>query len=228
VIEILTSAQMRAIEAAAIESGSVSGAALMERAGAAAVAALLAERPDLARGAHRAAVLCGPGNNGGDGYVIARLLAQRGWAVEVLTWGDPARGSPDASAMRRMWTGPTAPLHELGDSGFGKPWPEVVVDAVFGTGMTRELPDDLSRYLNGIDHWISRVRPRCLVLAVDLPSGVHPDTGEAPRLLLPAALTVTFHAEKRGHRIGRGPGLCGKVVVADIGLGPWDHHRHDA
>jgi hydroxyethylthiazole kinase-like uncharacterized protein yjeF len=226
--EILTSAQMRAIERAAIESGKVSGAQLMERAGAAAVAALFAERPALAQGRHRAAVLCGPGNNGGDGYVIARLLAGRGWAVEVLAWGDPARMSPDARGMKRMWDGPTEPLHVLGDFGFAQPWPEVVVDAVFGTGLTREIPREVSRVLNGIDFWIARVRPGCTVLAVDLPSGVNPDTGACPLSVLPADLTVTFHAEKHGHRLGRGPKLCGKVVVADIGLGPWDHHRHDA
>jgi len=228
--EILTSAQMRAIERAAIDSGSVTGAELMERAGAATVAALFAARPELAKGGHRAAVLAGPGNNGGDGYVIARLLTARGWTVEVLAWGEAGRMSADARAMRGRWDtlGPTEPLGVLGDFGFAQPWPEVVVDAVFGTGMTRQMPDKVSQVLTGIDHWIWRVRPRCTVLAVDLPSGLCPDTGQTLGRVLPADLTVTFHARKRGHRLGQGPKLCGKLVVADIGLGPWDHHRHDA
>ena len=228
--EILTSAQMRSIEGAAIESGAVTGLDLMERAGAGVVAAALAHWPELAQGVHRAAVLCGPGNNGGDGYVIARLLAERGWAVEVLAWGDPARLPPDARAMRAAWDrfGPVAPLHGLGDVGFAQPWPGLVVDALFGTGLTRPLPDDVCNILTGIDHWIDRVRPGCRFLAVDIPSGLCADTGRILGRVLPAGLTVSFHARKHGHLLGDGPRLCGKVVVADIGLGPWDDHRHDA
>ncbi len=228
--EILTSAQMRAIEGAAIDSGAVTGLELMERAGAGVVAALIEAHPELGQGAHRAAVLCGPGNNGGDGYVIARLLAERGWAVEVLAWGDRARLPPDARAMREAWDrlGPTAPLHALGDFGFAKPWPEVVVDALFGTGLTRPMPDEIANVLTGIDHWHCRVRAPCTFVAVDIPSGLCADTGRNLGRVLHADLTVTFHAEKHGHRLADGPKLCGKRVVADIGLAPWDHHRHDA
>lgn len=227
--EILTSAQMRSIEAAAIESGAVTGLELMERAGAGAVAAVLAQWPDLAKGGHRAAVLCGPGNNGGDGYVIARLLAERGWMVQVLAWGEPGDGAPDARAMRIGWDrfGPVAPLGSLGDFGFAQLWPELVVDALFGTGLTRALPEPLGNVLTGIDHWDERVRPGCRFVAVDIPSGLCADTGRKLGRVLPAGLTVTFHAEKHGHRLEDGPKLCGKVVVVDIGLDPWDHHRHD-
>jgi hydroxyethylthiazole kinase-like uncharacterized protein yjeF len=87
--ELLTAAQMRAIEQAAIESGQVTGLELMERAGRGVVEAILEEWPELATTSHRAVVLCGPGNNGGDGFVVARLLRDRGWEVEVFLYGDP-------------------------------------------------------------------------------------------------------------------------------------------
>ncbi|MEO1471546.1 MAG: NAD(P)H-hydrate epimerase, partial [Pseudomonadota bacterium] len=105
--ELLTAAQMRAIEQAAIDAGEVTGLALMERAGQGVVDAVLAWRPVLAEGAHRAVVLCGPGNNGGDGFVIARLLHARGWEVEVYLYGrDPAALDtlpPDAAENARRW-----------------------------------------------------------------------------------------------------------------------------
>ena len=87
-MELLTAAQMRAIEQAAIASGEVTGLELMERAGRGVAEAVLEWRPELATTAHRAVVLCGPGNNGGDGFVVARLLKQRGWKVEVFLYGD--------------------------------------------------------------------------------------------------------------------------------------------
>ena len=110
--DVLTSEQMRAAEAAAIESGAASGLDLMERAGAGCVDAILAEWPALAEAPDRAMVLCGPGNNGGDGFVIARLLAQKGWQVAVFCLGDPDRLPADAQTNYRRWSelGDTAPL----------------------------------------------------------------------------------------------------------------------
>ena len=88
--ELLTAAQMRAIETAAIESGEVTGLELMERAGRGVVEAIFEEWPELKATSHRAVVLCGPGNNGGDGFVVARLLKEWGWEVEVFLYGDMA------------------------------------------------------------------------------------------------------------------------------------------
>ena len=99
--EVLTAAQMKAIEAAAIASGEVTGLELMERAGAGVVAAVLEEWPEMALTPQRAVVLCGPGNNGGDGFVVARLLRERGWEVEVFLYGDPSRLPPDAALIPR-------------------------------------------------------------------------------------------------------------------------------
>ena len=101
--ELLTAAQMRAIEQAAIASGEVTGLELMERAGRGVVEAILEWRPELAKTAHRAVVLCGPGNNGGDGFVVARLLKDRGWEVEVFLYGDEAKLPPDAAENARLW-----------------------------------------------------------------------------------------------------------------------------
>ncbi len=205
---ILTAAEMRALEGRAIASGAVSGLELMERAGRGVVEAVLQHWPELARGAHRALVLCGPGNNGGDGYVVARLLAGRGWQVTVLALGDPARLPPDAAANRARWE-KIGPVHPLTDD--ARPAEaDLVVDALFGIGLARpvRLPLDSLR------------RAGRRAVAVDLPSGLDADTGQVvgDGAVFPAELTVTFHALKPGHVSGLGPELCGTVVVCDIGL----------
>jgi hydroxyethylthiazole kinase-like uncharacterized protein yjeF len=220
--DLLTAAQMRAIETAAIESGAATGLELMERAGRGVVEAIFEEWPELAKTSHRAVVLCGPGNNGGDGFVVARLLKEWGWEVDVVLHGDPERLPPDARANHDLWcamgtvrTGPFGPTADL------------VVDAVFGTGLTRPveepvLREDFARISAAAGAGQGRA-PR--TVAIDLPSGLHADTGaviggttergsRAPRVML----TVTFHAEKCAHRIGDGPGHCGRVVVKSIGL----------
>jgi hydroxyethylthiazole kinase-like uncharacterized protein yjeF len=220
---------MRAIEAAAIASGAVTGRELMERAGAGVVAAVLAEWPELAEGAHSAVVLCGPGNNGGDGFVVARLLKERGWAVRVLFSGDPARLPPDAAANHAQWVplGAIEPLdEETLRSGRDS---DIYVDAIFGAGLTRPVAGDIAEaltHMNGRNGDLAYYQPR--LIAVDAPSGLCLDSGMVPGQTrsaraepsLPArcALTVTFHAPKVGHFLGYGPQVCGKLVVADIGL----------
>ncbi len=222
--EVLTSAQMRAIEAAAIATGQVTGLDLMERAGAAVVEAALARWPALAEGPHRAAVLCGPGNNGGDGFVIARLLAGRGWTVACFALGDPAALPPDAATNRTRWTaiGETLPLdHPTRGvmSGFAPlEVPDLIVDALFGTGLTRPLTGLGRDAPSGISDWMERVMLRVPTVAVDLPSGLSADSGRNLGCRLRADLTVTFHRPKLGHYLGEGPELCGDLVVADIGL----------
>ena len=138
--ELLTAAQMRAIEQAAIESGEVTGLALMERAGRGVVDAIFEEWPELAKAPHRAVVLCGPGNNGGDGFVIARRLRDKGWDVELLLFGDPAKLPPDARTNFEIWSrmGDVTPLTvEAASQG---PRPTLLVDAMFGTGLSRAIP----------------------------------------------------------------------------------------
>jgi len=209
--DVLTSEQMRSAEAVAIGSGAASGLDLMERAGAGCVDAILAEWPALAETPDRATVLCGPGNNGGDGFVIARLLARKGWQVAVYCMGDPDRMPADAQTNYRRWSelGDTAPLEAAADADPGA----LLVDALFGTGLTRPL-EGLLREL------ATKTAPR--VVAVDIPSGLCADSGRVLGAAMRADLTVTFHAAKPGHYLADGPGQCGRLAVADIGL------SHDA
>ncbi|MFY0311417.1 NAD(P)H-hydrate dehydratase [Leisingera sp. D0M16] len=262
--ELLTAAQMRAIEQAAIESGEVTGLELMERAGQGVVDAIFEEWPELAdeRGAgpsrspeylekdekpRRAVVLCGPGNNGGDGFVVARLLKERGWAVEVFLYGDADKLPPDAKVNYERWReiGSEEPL--TGGCLASVIEPDLLVDALFGTGLTRPLPDDIRKTF----HWLLKFRPewkeespsrktrRTLrKVAVDIPSGLSSDTGfpitdadeteEAAdteggwpyfmSAVFHAHLTVTFHSPKISHFLGAVVINGTRVNVVDIGL----------
>ncbi|WP_372840115.1 NAD(P)H-hydrate dehydratase [Phaeovulum sp.] len=210
--ELVTTAQMRAIEASAIASGATTGAQLMERAAAGVVAAIMAEWPDLVAG--RAVVLAGPGNNGGDGFAVARLLHEAGWAVRVFQYAAPAQMPPDAEAMRARWRalGPVADFAAF-DANAGDF--DLVVDALFGIGMSRPMPPTPQAEA------LRSLRPR--LLAIDLPSGLDADTGALIEPALVASLTVTFHAAKPGHYLGAGPQSCGRLVVADIGIASSQH-----
>lgn len=194
---ILTAAEMRAAEAAAIAAGTPVEA-LMDRAGTAAAEAVWRYA-----GALPTLVLCGPGNNGGDGYVIALRLQERGIPVRVAAAGEPR--TPAAAAARARWTGP------LEDLASAPPAP-VLVDALFGTGLTRGLDESLAQRLARLAA-AARVR-----VAVDLPSGVATDDG---RILSPVPdfdLTVTFATLKPSHRLQPAARHMARVVVADIGI----------
>ena len=219
--EILTTARMRAIESAAMASGRVSGLDLMERAGRAVAGQIRLRWPKPGR----AMVLCGPGNNGGDGYVIARLLHGAGWRVRVL--GLQGQPGPDAAAMKRHWQeiGPVQPLtRECLRSG---PGCDVYVDAIFGTGLTRPPEGRIAAilaHIGGAEGGSFRDR----LVAVDCPSGLCMDSGimlgsprEGGEFDPHARLTVAFDSPKPGHLLERGPVLCGELVIADIGLRPW-------
>lgn len=185
-------------DAAAIAAGTP-GLALMERAGAAvadAVCARFARQPTL--------VLCGPGNNGGDGYVAARLLKDRGWPVEVRSLGEPA--TQDAQAASARWDGVTRPLN-------GALEPGVWIDALFGAGLSRPLEGPAAAAALRMADVPEQV------VAVDVPSGLPGDTGKPQGPAARAALTVTFHAKKPAHLLEPGRDRCGEVLVADIGLG---------
>lgn len=224
-VELLTSAQMRAVEQTEIESGAVTGLQLMERAGRGAVAAALVKWPELSEGAHRALILCGPGNNGGDGFVIARRLADRGWAVDVFLRGDAEKLPPDARTNHDVWAGMGAVQKFDPEAIQACERPDLFVDAVFGTGLTRTMPDDLAMALE-TQMMGNRTRGHAIRrLAIDCPSGLNLDTGMVPASdddKLPRVnstdLTVSFHSLKAGHRLGLGPTLCGDVQVVDIGL----------
>mgnify|MGYP000026457243 CR=1 FL=1 len=228
--ELLTSAQMRAIEQAAIASGSVTGLTLMERAGQGVVDAIFDEWPELALSSYKAVVLCGPGNNGGDGFVIARLLKQRGWGVEVFLYGDPENLPPDARVNYQRWggMGEVQALKSETFPQFHKCHFDVICDALFGTGLARPVQGDVANVLKrmrlGGWSYERSLRQTEHYVAVDIPTSICADSGQ---LILEkenalahfrADLTVTFHAPKLGHFLADGPDIVGKLVVKDIGL----------
>ena len=235
--ELLTAAQMRAIEQAAIDSGEVTGLELMERAGQGVVDAILEEWPELAKTSHRAVVLCGPGNNGGDGFVVARLLKERGWEVEVFLYGDAEKLPPDAKVNHDRWSdlGPVSSLSfptvsEEEGAGFSdriympdaseKP-AALFVDAVFGIGLSRPM-SGLFHALgtNDVELGISPKLTPVRHVAIDLPSGLFTDVPVRPgyREVILAELTVAFHAPKPVHLHPDMQPYLGRVVVKDIGL----------
>ncbi|HJU77808.1 MAG TPA: NAD(P)H-hydrate dehydratase [Sphingomicrobium sp.] len=194
---ILTADRMRAAEAAAIDSGT-SVEELMERAGAA-----LAEAVRRFAGPMPALILAGPGNNGGDGYVTARHLAERGAPVRVAALAEPT--SDAAKWARSQWTGEVETL-----SPDTVPAP-LVIDALFGTGLKRGL-EDASLLLSQLVH------DAVVAVACDLPSGVATDSGKLLNPLPDYDMTVTFGALKPAHRLHPAMHKCGRVVLADIGI----------
>lgn len=202
---ILTAQAMRAADAAAIAAGTP-GVELMRRAGVAvadAVAACTGPAPVL--------VVCGPGNNGGDGYVAARHLAARGARVRLAALAEPR--SDAAIRARAAWDGPVEPLADAAPA-------PVLVDALFGTGATRPLDpaarDPLARLVDAAH----------FSLAVDLPSGLQTDTGALLSAVPRFSATLALGALKPAHRLQPAAQLCGIVLLADIGV-PISTHWHE-
>ena len=220
--EIVTAAQMRALENAAMESGRVTGSALMARAGEGVISAALEAWPELAHARGRALILCGPGNNGGDGYVIARGLARRGWNVRVCATGQPKAG--DAASAAADWIaagGKILAMDDLADAftaltdGAGAA-PVLIVDALLGIGQSRNSAEMLAPYWQAVDVAKAADRPLRRV-SVDLPTGYDCDTGHRlnPRPF-DADLVVTFHARKPVHKVLEEQRV--RIVVVPIGL----------
>jgi ADP-dependent NAD(P)H-hydrate dehydratase / NAD(P)H-hydrate epimerase len=198
---LLTVEQMYRADALAI-AGGVPGERLMEAAGWAVAREV---RRRFAKG--RVMVLCGPGNNGGDGFVAARLLARDGWAVRLALLGSADRLTGDAALNAQRWRGTIEPLSPASLDGA-----DIVVDALFGAGLARPL-DGIARAV------VEEIaRRRLPVIAVDVPSGVHGDSGAIMGAAPDAVATVTFFRKKPGHCLVPGRLKCGEVVVADIGI----------
>ena len=199
--ELLTVSQMYRADAGAVDRG-FSSLDLMERAGAAVAEAISVRWPD-----GRVLVLCGPGNNGGDGFVAARLLAEGGREVQLALLGDTEDLKGDAAVNAARWTGAVRALDPaLLDQ------TDVVIDALFGAGLARDL-DGAPRAM------VEQINARAVsCLAVDVPSGVHGDTGQVRGAAPQADLTITFFRRKPAHLLYPGRGLCGEVYVADIGI----------
>jgi ADP-dependent NAD(P)H-hydrate dehydratase / NAD(P)H-hydrate epimerase len=197
--EILTSIEMAQADAFAVAHG-VPSLSLMENAGRGVADAIVARVKPCP-----VTVLCGPGNNGGDGFVVARLLDEEGFTVRVAHDADP---KGDAAVMSARWKGTRMALTPQALDGA-----RLVVDGLFGAG--------LSRPLEGADARIVGALNDLPVVAIDVPSGLRGDTGEPlGPACVKAALTVTFFRKKPGHLLLPGRILCGEVVVADIGIPP--------
>lgn len=201
-LALLTPREMAQADQAAIAAGTL-GLVLMERAGKG-VADSVSRR---ARPGQRILVLCGPGNNGGDGFVAARLLRERGFAVTLALAGERAALTGDAAVMAARWPGAVEPL--------AASRPEeaaLVVDALFGAGLSRPLSGevaDLVERVNAVE---------AAVVAVDVPSGLSGETGQAQGPVLRADETVTFFRLKPGHLLQPGRALCGVTTLIDIGI----------
>jgi NAD(P)H-hydrate epimerase len=218
---LLTSAQMREVDRRTIEEVGLPGSILMENAGNAAVSVLL-DRATETQLARPVLVLAGPGNNGGDGFVVARRLLEIGKPVHVLLLGTLDRLRGDARLHAAVWVRVGGTVQEMGTaSTLAAVTPGVlhhiahagvIVDALFGTGLTRPIDGMAAELITRVN---GSGKP---VLAIDLPSGVDADRGTLPGAAIRATWTVTFAAEKIGHRQYPGAGCCGEIVVRPIGI----------
>lgn len=200
-LALLTPEEMARADRLAMASG-VPGTLLMENAGSVVADAIMrrwSPRP--------VAVLCGPGNNGGDGFVAARHLAEAGWTVRLFLLGTLEGLKDDAAHHARLWKGEVEPLAAT--------LPEntaLVVDGIFGAGLARDVDGVARAVLEGVD---KRGLP---VVAIDVPSGVDGASGAVRGFAARCVLTVTFFRKKPGHLLYPGRGLCGETQVADIGI----------
>lgn len=201
---LLTPAAMGRVDAAAAATGQDSFG-LMRRAGEAVAAAALRLHPD----ALRFAVFCGPGNNGGDGYVCAEALRRAGARVAVFHLGDPARLTGDAARARAAFSGSSQEI-----SAYGPTTGDVVVDGLFGAGLARDVAPEVAALIHRVTD------ARLPVISIDLPSGLDGLTGQVRGAAFQATHTVTFMARKPGHVLLPGRTLCGALEVFDIGI-PW-------
>jgi len=200
---LLSTQEMAAADRSAIAAGTP-GIDLMEAAGWQ-IARLVRQH----YAPRKIVVLCGPGNNGGDGFVAARLLQRWGWPVKLGLLGERGALKGDAALAAARWSGPVHPLSQELLSGA-----PLVIDALFGAGLARPL-DGMARAV------IERIGELGLsVVAVDLPSGVNGDTGAVLGVAPQAELTVTFAAAKPGHLLLPGRDLCGRLEVCEIGVTP--------
>jgi len=200
-LALLPPCQMAEADRAAKASG-IDGFGLMESAGSAVAVAVGARWP-----MRPVTVLCGPGNNGGDGFVAARHLLDAGWPVKLALLGSRDKLSGEAAHAAGLWKGPLAEFSPQTLEGAG-----IVIDAIFGAGLSRSLE---GKELAMVEALKARRIPTC---AVDVPSGLDGASGKVLGAAARAELTVTFFRKKPGHLLYPGRGLCGDIQLADIGI----------
>jgi len=203
VTELLTNSEMSRADAIMLERG-VAGVTLMEAAGRAVAADILSNYPPN----KKILVLCGPGNNGGDGFVAARILRDQGREVAIFLFGSPEGLKGDAGHMAKLWDGKVEMLRpEVIDTADG-----LIVDAIFGAGLSRDIDGELAEVIVRIE------RKKLSVVSIDMPSGVDGTTGRIRGVAITAERTVTFFRPKPGHYLLPGRLKRGTLVTADIGI----------
>jgi len=206
-IELLSPALMAEADRLTIAAGTP-GIDLMERAGRAVADAVRQATP---KGGRTVAILCGPGNNGGDGFVAARILREQGFDVVAGLLGDRAKLTGDAAVAADAWTGrlTSAALVDLNKA-------DIAVDALFGAGLARDLDGRARATVERLNVW--RATTGRKVIAVDVPSGVDGETGAVGGVAVEADVSVTFFRLKPGHLLMPGRINCGRVVLEQIGI----------
>ena len=207
-VELYTAAQVRELDRLAIEEQDIPSLTLMERAGADALDALTGRYP----GAGNLVVLCGGGNNAGDGYVLARLARQAGLEVRVIALVEPGRlkGDAAASAQKYLQTGSVETALALEGA-------DIIVDALLGSGLNRPVEGSFAEAIELIN------AASVTVFALDIPSGLNADTGVCLGSAVRADATITFIGLKRGLFTAEGPEFCGEILFSDLGT-PADIH----
>ncbi len=210
-LPLYRAAQVRELDRLAIEEQGIPGITLMERAGQAAFARLQTRWPR----ARSLGVLCGVGNNGGDGFIVARLAVEAGYTVRVWQVGDAQKIRGDALAAREQLLAAGLGITAFDGSGLGDC--EVLVDGLLGTGLAGEVAGVWRQAIAAIN---AAREAGAQVLALDIPSGLHADTGQMLGAAVQAQVCVTFIGLKLGLFTGQGPALCGEIAFADLGVPP--------
>lgn len=203
---LLSNAEMAEADRFTIAAGTP-GSVLMDHAG----AAVANEAARLAPRHGRIAILCGPGNNGGDGFVAARLLAAHSFAVDLGLLGARERLRGDAAQAAAGWKGAVHPIASVDFHAA-----DLVIDALFGAGLDRDLEGEAKAAVLRVNEW--RARTGKPVLAVDIPSGIDGSSGQIRGAAIDADRTMTFFCRKPGHVLLPGRMKCGSTAVADIGI----------
>jgi len=207
-VDLYQATQVRAMDRRVMDIHGIPGFCLMERAAAAAWRQLRDSWPH----AGKVTVVCGSGNNAGDGYLLAGMALDEGCSVQLITVSDPDSLTGDAARAARQT------LRRISCSEYSGPEPfadaEVIVDAILGTGLDRELG---GRYLQVVRDINDAGRP---VLSIDLPTGLHADSGRIMGVAVRADITITFVGLKQGLFTGQGADCCGRIVFADLAVPP--------
>jgi len=218
---VMTKDEVRAVDKWAIETIGVAGVVLMENAGRS-CAELIVEKLKGGGSAGKVCIFCGTGNNGGDGYVIARGLLNAGCEVTVVICGEKGKVRGDAKINLDILERLGRPVEQLKMDGGDirgrveryAAGADMIVDSIFGTGLGGELADEYTELIESINE------QACPILAVDIPSGLSCDTGEPLGAAIRASYTVTFVAVKKGFTFEGAEEYTGEIYVASIGVEP--------